>query len=71
MFLKIATKARSSNVGSSAFTVVAGDITEALGVITWDADFPTALTFGVYDYELDYKDSEGLKRLAEGIITVR
>lgn len=47
-----------------------GDMQESGGVITIETAFPTGMTFGTYNYELDYIDSEGAKRLAEGAIIV-
>ncbi|KKN04046.1 hypothetical protein LCGC14_1101420 [marine sediment metagenome] len=47
------------------------ELAEALGVITWDAVFPTAITlFGNYNYELSYTDPEGLKIIGIGTISV-
>jgi hypothetical protein len=51
-----------------------GDMTQASGVITVNTAFPSGMTFGQYNYELDYIDSESTpdgKRLAEGTITVK
>ena len=48
-----------------------GDMQEAAGVITIETAFPSGMTFGRYNYELDYIDAEGEKRLAEGTITVK
>ncbi|HDY89720.1 MAG TPA: hypothetical protein ENH82_16600 [bacterium] len=48
----------------------ATELSESAGIITWDAVFPTDMTFGDYNYELDYTDTEGDKRLAEGRIKV-
>ena len=62
-------KRTSKRVVLKTYTESTG-LSESGGVITWDAVFPTELTFETYNYELDYTDTEGDKRLAEGYITV-
>jgi len=47
-----------------------GDMQQASGVISVNTDMPSGMTFGKYNYELDYIDDEGSKRLAEGTINV-
>lgn len=69
-YLRIYNKRTSTRTLVTTHSETGGQLTESLGVITWDAAFPTDMTFGDYNYELDYKDSEGLKRLAEGNINV-
>jgi len=69
-FMRIYDKRTSTRVLVDTFSETLGDITEALGVITVDTAFPSAMTFGKYNYELDYQDSEGQKRILEGTINV-
>ena len=69
-YLRIYDKRTSTRTLVDTLSETGSDITEALGVITVDTAFPTAMTFGRYNYELDYQDAEGLKRLAEGTLTV-
>ena len=61
---------RTSSRTTKATHTEAAELSESGGVITWDAVFPTKMTFGNYNYELDYTDSEGNKRLAEGFKSV-
>ena len=63
------TKNRELVVTHTEATELSVDI--PTGVITWDAVFPTAMTFGEYNYELDYSSatSEDI-RLAEGTVIV-
>jgi len=71
-YLRIYNNRKTNRTLVATHSETGGELTEALGVITWDADFPTEITeFGSYNYELDYKDAEGLKRLAEGTLAVR
>jgi len=70
-YLRIYDNRSSKRVLKDTLSETGGDITEALGVITVDTEFPSTMTFGKYNYELDYQDSEGLKRLAEGTIFVK
>jgi hypothetical protein len=70
-YLRIYSNRTSSRVLEDTLSETDGDMTEALGVITVDTTFPTALTFGQYNYELDYQDAEGFKRLAEGTLLIK
>ena len=70
-YLRIYDRRTSKRSLVDTLSETAGDITEAAGVITVDTAFPSAMTFGKYNYELDYQDTEGLKRLAEGDIDVK
>lgn len=53
-------------------TVVEGaGLEEASGVITWDAVFPSELTFGKYNFELQWTEaSETPKFIAEGTLNI-
>jgi hypothetical protein len=70
-YLRIYSNRTSSRVLEATLSETGGNMTEAAGVITVDTAFPSSLTFGTYNYELDYQDSEGLKRLAEGTLTIK
>ena len=71
-YLRIYNNRKSSRTLVATHSEAGGELTEALGIITWDAAFPTEITeFRTYNYELDYQDAEGLKRLAEGTLNVK
>jgi hypothetical protein len=70
-YLRIYLNGASNNrVLKDTLSETGGDITETGGVITVSTAFPTAVLIGRYHYELDYNDSDGLKRLANGALVV-
>lgn len=69
-YLRIYDQRSSRRTLIDTLSETAGDITESGGVITVDTEFPASMTFGEYNFELDYQDAEGLKRIAEGTFKV-
>lgn len=52
-------------------TETLGDLTLSVNVIIWDTAFPSGMTFGKYNYELDYTNADDEPiRLAEGYLNV-
>jgi hypothetical protein len=71
-YLRIYNKKTKTRELIATLSETGGDLVEAEGVITLNADFPSGMIYyGRYEYEIDYKDTEGLKRVAEGIFKVK
>lgn len=69
--IRIYDKRAASRTLIDTMTLAAGDLSLSVNAITWDTAFPADMTFGKYNYELDYTSAESEDiRLAEGYLTI-